>query len=240
MVDNSDDQYRSFRDNVPYLFIVLTLHPLLRRVFELFYKPSSESASNKGPNDSGSPLGLDCASADNRLKQRISFDVGYSILFLGALHGFSAAKVLVILYINYNIATQLKKEYVPVATWIFNIGILFANELGKGYPYGTIANAILPWSAASEAGAEQKPQGNWGSVLDSYGGFIPRWEILFNVTVLRLISFNLDYYWSLNRSGGSLIEVCDLKVLHPTRAYLVLTATRRNSSILQICQKGTG
>ncbi|KAK4693667.1 hypothetical protein P7C71_g3778, partial [Lecanoromycetidae sp. Uapishka_2] len=119
----------------------------------------------------------------------------------------SKSKVLIILYINYNIATQLKKEYVPAVTWIFNIGILFANELGKGYPYSTIANVILPWSAPSEPGAEQKALENWGAVLDSYGGLIPRWEILFNVTVLRLISFNLDYYWSLNRSGGSPIEV---------------------------------
>jgi D-alanyl-lipoteichoic acid acyltransferase DltB (MBOAT superfamily) len=34
-----------------------------------------------------------------------------------------------------------------------------------------------------------------------------RWEILFNITILRLISFNLDYYWSLDRRSGSPIEV---------------------------------
>jgi len=49
---------------------------------------------------------------------------------------------------------------------------------------------------------------NWGQVLDSYGGLIPRWEILFNITVLRLISFNLDYYWSFNFGSSSPLEVC--------------------------------
>lgn len=206
MIDNSDDQYASFRDNVPYLFIVMALHPLLRRVFESVYKPDTLLSDKVSY---GRLAETEDTSADNKFVQRISFDVGFSILFLLALHGSSAVKVLIILYINYNIATQLKKEYVLAATWIFNIGILFANELGKGYPFATIANAIFPWSATPDLGAEQRPQENWGTVLDSYGGLIPRWEILFNVTVLRLISFNLDYYWSLKRSGGSPIEVCD-------------------------------
>jgi hypothetical protein len=33
-VDNSDAQYRSFRDNIPYMALVLILHPILRRVYE--------------------------------------------------------------------------------------------------------------------------------------------------------------------------------------------------------------
>lgn len=210
MVDNSDDQYSTFRDNVPYLFIVMTLHPLLRRLYDAVCSsvggvPDSEStrASN-----GGSPhVESEYTRAERRLKQRISFDVVFSILFLIALHGFAAPKVLVILYINYKIATQLKKEYVPTATWIFNIGILFVNELGKGYPYSNVARVILSWSAPPDISAEKGSNSNWGTVLDTYGGLIPRWEILFNITVLRLISFNFDYYWSLNRSGGSPIEV---------------------------------
>lgn len=57
----------------------------------------------------------------------------------------------------------------------------------------------------SDSGAEK--QSNWGTWLDSHGGLIPRWEILFNITVLRLISFNLDYYWSLDYNSASAIEV---------------------------------
>ena len=207
-VDNSDQQYATFRDNVPYLFIVMILHPLLRRLFNSFYN-TAPSSSESLPNGSDSPTGSASQSltVDGRLSRRISFDVGFSALFLLALHGFSALKVFLILYINYCFATRIRKEYVPIATWVFNIGILFANELGKGYPYGDMANVILPWSASPESSAEKDSKGNWGTVLDSYGGLIPRWEILFNVTVLRLISFNMDYVWSLNRGTGSPVEV---------------------------------
>lgn len=34
LVDNSDAQYRSFRDNLPYMFLLLTLHPILRRAYQ--------------------------------------------------------------------------------------------------------------------------------------------------------------------------------------------------------------
>ena len=211
MVDNSDDQYAGFRDNVPYLFIVMTLHPLLRRFYDAICSPvggASDFELKRTPNGGTSPLESEYTRAERRLKQRTSFDAGFSIIFLIALHGFSAPKVLTILYINYAIATQLKKDYLPTATWIFNIGILFANEIGKGYPYSNIARIILPLPTSSNGSAENDSNSNWGTILDTYGGLIPRWEILFNVTVLRLISFNFDYYWSLNRSGGSPIEVC--------------------------------
>lgn len=93
----------------------------------------------------------------------------------------------------------------PLATWIFNIGILFANELCRGYPYARIAAMLLP-PQTSQAGSSF--DSNWGTRLDNYGGLIPRWEVLFNITVLRLISFNFDYLWSLEHRAVSPIEVC--------------------------------
>lgn len=188
----------------------MTLHPLLRRLFDSVYNAAPTVSSRTVPNGNDSLIdsASESTTADRRKNQRISFDLGFSVLFLLALHGFSALKVLLILYINYTLATQLKKEYVPVATWIFNIGILFANELGKGYSYSDIANLTLAWSASAEASIKEDMEGNWGTILDSYGGLIPRWEILFNVTVLRLISFNFDYVWSLKRGASSPVEVC--------------------------------
>lgn len=120
-----------------------------------------------------------------------------------ALHGISAAKVFLILYVNFQLATGLPRQYVPAATWVFNIAILFANELCHGYPLADFAAMLLPPQTSA---AGEKP-GNWGTWLDSYGGLIPRWEILFNVCVLRLISFNFDYYWSLDRRAISPVEV---------------------------------
>jgi hypothetical protein len=139
------------------------------------------------------------------LEQRASFDFGFALIFLVALHGFSAIKVLTILFANYCIATRLPRKYAPAATWIFNVSTLFANELSEGYKYAKMAAYISPIAVD---GAETSLH-SWGSWLDSYGGIMSRWEILFNLTVLRLISFNLDYYWSLDRRGGSPIEVCD-------------------------------
>ena len=206
-VDNSDAQYAGFRDNIPYLFIVMALQPLLRRLFDALY---SSSGVTRKENHTFYPNGTSTTSsstrhADDRLEQRISFDVIFNLLFLLALHGCSSPKVLLILYINYLLATKLQGAYVPIVTWTFNIGILFANELGKGYPYTTIANSVFPW-----ASAEGREATSWSAYLDSYGGLIPRWEILFNVTVLRLISFNFDYHWARNRSGSnSPVEVSE-------------------------------
>lgn len=137
--------------------------------------------------------------ADARLDQRATFDMGFALIYVCALHGFSAAKVLLILYANYNLAKKLPRAYVPAASWICNIALLFANELCHGYSYSTIAQMVLPWPTDSKS--------NWGSFLDSYGGILPRWEILFNITVLRLISFNMDYYWSRGGGASSSLEV---------------------------------
>lgn len=143
-------------------------------------------------------MGRQSNSGEGRLNQRTTFDLCFGLVFLVALHGFSATKVLIILYINYQIATKLDRQHVPVATWTFNIGILFANELAEGYHMATIASVIFPWQGEGD---------NWGVILDRYGGLNPRWEVLFNFTVLRLISFNFDYIWSCDQSGSSSLEV---------------------------------
>lgn len=152
------------------------------------------------------------AAADARLYQRVSFDVGFAVIFLAALHGLSIFKIVAILYLNYQIAFKLPRAYVPGATWVFNLAVLFANELLHGYPYSSMFSFFLP-STLSEKGT---PARNFGHTLDSYGGLIPRWDVLFNFTVLRLISFNLDYYWSLNARASSPLEV--RKSSSPTRS----------------------
>jgi hypothetical protein len=167
---------------------------------------------------------------DARLKQRITFDYYFALIFITALHGVSAAKVLLILYLNYNIATRLPRKYIPAATWIFNIGTLFANELCGGYP---LASAARVASAFLGNHGEQIALVRWGRWLDNLGGLMPRWEILFNITVLRLISFNMDYYWSLDYPSSSPIEVC--MQYSSFFCSLSLTFIRRSSSIPPPC-----
>lgn len=176
--------------------LLLTFHPLLRKLWNAVF-PIPSDLHKKSAFEQG----------DARLEQRASFDYRFAIVFLVALHGFSALKVLVILHMNYMLATRLPRRYVPAATWIFNVSMLFANELTQGYKFAAIARHITPPPAHRDFLTEDPFLVRWGAWLDSYGGLMSRWEILFNITVLRLISFNLDYYFSLDQRSGSALEV---------------------------------
>ncbi|OCK84877.1 glycerol uptake protein 1 [Lepidopterella palustris CBS 459.81] len=204
-VDDSDAQYSGFRQNMPYLFLVVLLHPVLRKLYDYLWRADTytqvrSSSGSNGRLTQGLPA---IAAADARLEQRISFDLGFALVFIIALHGFSALKVALILYLNHSIAKKLPKEYIPAATWVFNIGVLFANELNRGYSFAHMSSFIFPRPPSSD---DELSPANWGIWLDSHGGLIPRWEVLFNITVLRLISFNMDYYWSLNTRSSSPVE----------------------------------
>ena len=62
-----------------------------------------------------------------------------------ALHGTSALKILAILYANYHIAKCTHRMPIGVpATWIFNIAILFANELCNGYRFALLHPTFEP------------------------------------------------------------------------------------------------
>jgi protein-cysteine N-palmitoyltransferase HHAT len=193
-VDNSDGQYAGFRDNVSYLTLLVVFHPLARRGYEALMGRSKTTQANRPGRTNSSN-----SSAEQRLRYRLTFDFYSSLIFISALHGFSAFKILIILYINFSIANRIPREAIPAVTWIFNICILFANELTRGYSYGSIMESMAPFYAEA---------GNWGKFLDSWGGIIPRWDVSFNITVLRLISFNMDHYWAMDRSrSGSPLEV---------------------------------
>lgn len=187
--------------------LLLIFHPLLRKAWNAIY-PTSDSSPTSSPTRALTP-----GQAEARKEQRLSFDYFFAFVFLVALHGISAAKVLLILWINYNLATVLPRQYVPVATWVFNIGTLFANELASGYHLVNVTSLLSegswePIFHATVEGVKTAPAlVQWGSWLDGFGGIMPRWEILFNITVLRLISFNLDYYWSHGDRGSSPLEV---------------------------------
>jgi hypothetical protein len=223
--DNVDSQYAGFRQNIPALFVIVLLHPLLRKAYDSFWRADTYTKVRPSSGN-GLTMGLTAsAAADARLNQRVSFDVIFAGIFLTALHGFSVFKILAILYANYCIATKLPKPYVPAASWVFAVGTLFANEFTTGYSYAAIFGMFLP-ASVSEKG---QPATNFGHTLDSYGGLMSRWEVLFKFTILRLVSFNLDYYWSLNSRAGSPLEVC-----HPSFLSAVkLITSRRNNSIPQ-------
>lgn len=181
-VDISDSQYHTFRGNLPYMGALLLFHPMLRRAWNaVSQKPGQRTSSGRG-----------------RLEQRASFDFAFAILFLLILHGVSAFKVLGILYVNYQIAMKLPRASIPAVTWVFNISTLFANELCQGYRLAVLASYVAPAGSALV---------QWGAWLDGYGGLLSRWEVLFNITILRLVSFNMDYYWSIDKRSANSVEV---------------------------------
>lgn len=98
---------------------------------------------------------------------------------LVGLHGLSAFKVLAILVLNYYAARWVKPPAVeklwPAIVIVGNMVILFANEKFDGYPFRSIHSLF--------------------SALDNMSGFYPRWHVSFNITMLRIVSFALDYHW---------------------------------------------
>lgn len=55
-------------------------------------------------------------------------------------------------------------------------------------------------------------------------GFYPRWHISFNITMLRLLSFNMDYYWAAkntlaNEPSSSMSHKQRVSTSHPLEVY---------------------
>lgn len=182
---------------MPILFSVLGLHFVLRRVFNFFFCAVSPQ-----------PPVTSAHRASHNITRRNIFDIVFALIFLSALHSFSVIKIIVILTGNYMISffhpTSIAN---PILTWVFNVGVLFANEYCEGYRFAT----ILPWLMAGEGAGV-------GHVMDRAmnGGLLPRWSVNFNITVLRLISYNLDHYWAARQrkegsqaasEGGTVLEV---------------------------------
>ncbi|KAG8864787.1 glycerol transporter [Tulasnella sp. 330] len=164
-VDNSDRQYRTFRDNVATLVLLSSSHIILSALYFRFSKSIT------------SLLRISDVS-------QIPFSAVFSLLMLIGLHGCSAIKILLILSINYGISKRLGgRSMAPFVMWFFNMGMLFMNELYDGYKFGAIHPAL--------------------ESLDRMRGFYPRWNVGFNITMLRLVSFSMDYYWACQNTKAT-------------------------------------
>ncbi|KAG2220029.1 hypothetical protein INT45_012205 [Circinella minor] len=164
-VDNSDAQYATFRDNIPKLFALVISYLCLSHLYRIFVIPKQLPV--KQPHQ---PL------------HRIYFFFVAGIAIITALHGTSMLKILTIISISYWIGrTAAGTMWNPIASWTFNLAILFLNEWYDGYKFGTLFGHGFDW-------------------MDEYRGIQPRWHILFNFVMLRLVSFNMDYYWQNKKS----------------------------------------
>lgn len=120
--------------------------------------------------------------------------------------------MLVILIANFQISRLARwggrwTKAAPAVGWAFNLAVLFANEIYGGYKWGNLL-AGLGWlvsqvdqclvcdiSTRSSADylriSQDEPRAK---------GILPRWHINWNITMLRLISFNMDYYWACTQT----------------------------------------
>ncbi|KAF9194850.1 glycerol transporter [Haplosporangium sp. Z 767] len=118
---------------------------------------------------------------------RAYFFLAFSLLYLYVMHGNSILKIAVIVSINYLIAKSGRdKRWMPIVTWLFNLGVLFMNEAYRGYNFADLHES-LAW-------------------LDDNRGMRNRWDVHFNFTMLRLVSFNLDYFWSFRAPRDMYLE----------------------------------
>ncbi|GAM17035.1 hypothetical protein SAMD00019534_002100 [Acytostelium subglobosum LB1] len=111
-------------------------------------------------------------------KKRLWFYNIVSLLFLIYVHGSATFIVLAIALTNFSISRVFaESKALPWATWTFNMFILWTSYLYSGYRFSSIPML-----------------GIYGPMLDSYTGFLS-WETYFKVSMLRFISYNLDYHW---------------------------------------------
>ncbi|CAB4473157.1 uncharacterized protein OCT59_028303 [Rhizophagus irregularis] len=116
--------------------------------------------------------------------RRTYFFLTFSLIFLYVLFGNGLIKILIILSFNFLIPITLKGSKLnPIVTWLFNLAVLFINENYDGYKF--------EWFNENLA------------FLDSNVGLLTRWTITFNICTLRIISFNMDYYWLFHPSPDS-------------------------------------
>jgi len=110
--DNSDAQYRSFRDNLPILVNAAGVYIAIKSLIKYLNK--------------------------NTLSEPylIPANVVLSIVMVVALHGSSSLKILAIISLNFIIAKKCKASFLgPLLTWLFNGMVLFSNELYHGYQF---------------------------------------------------------------------------------------------------------
>lgn len=141
-VDNSDLQYRFFRDNFPMLCGLIMIHFAVRKA----------------------------VSSALQINKRTYFDCGFGLFFLFAAHGTNCLRILIHISIAYAISRYVPSTRAAIClTWIYGLLTLFINDNFRTIPFGI--NAID----------------------HGFKGIIARWDVFFNFTLLRMLSFNLDY-----------------------------------------------
>ena len=161
------------RDNSDHQYRLLRDHGLLLLVLMLSYAALSRLVR-----------WIASRSGPHAQHVRMAFLGVTGAVFVTALHGINAVKLFVFSILNYVLASSaawLPPHIVQAMIWAYNGGMLFLVFYTNGMPFATF------WPSLA-----------W---LDTYAGLVPRWYISYNFTMLRLVSFALDYVWARCRRG---------------------------------------
>lgn len=160
--DDSDYQYRLFRDYLPMIFALILAYTLCSHAV------------------SGVANIVQCNATQRRIVRKWFLGIASGVV-IAALHGTNSLKLVAIALGNYalvHIGTKhLPRQATSALVWLYNCGVLFLVFYLEGVPYERISPALAP--------------------LDNYRGLLERWYISYNFSMLRHISYALDYLWAL-------------------------------------------
>jgi D-alanyl-lipoteichoic acid acyltransferase DltB (MBOAT superfamily) len=104
----------------------------------------------------------------------------FSIIFLFVLCGSKALFPIILITLNYLMAKVLapfNSSLFLLFTWFFNCAVLLSNEYYSGYSYSNLLGSNYSW-------------------LDNNYRGLTSWQSSYNLVILKIISFNYDYYWA--------------------------------------------
>lgn len=154
-VDNSDHQYRFFRNNYWLLCLLVAGHVAARKAVTHL--------------------------VDHR---RTVFDCAFGLIYLFALHGTNVVKIAFHVIIMYLMATKIADAKVARwSLWTYGVLTLFINEKLRHIPF------------------------NIDLIDHGFQGIITRWDVFYNFTLLRMLSFGLDYLERRDKPKSELTEL---------------------------------
>lgn len=173
--DLSDDQWRTFRDNLPLLAAAAVATSALSRAMR---------RAARGARDAGKIL--------------IPFHVVYGAAFAFFLHGFGALWPACLCLAHYALCRAAAgwPKIGPILVWGFAVASLARVQFrAHEWTFASLAEAASPMlsrAARQRIAALDAPR--------AFRGFAPRWWIHYNLLTLRMISFGMDLHW--RRSGA--------------------------------------
>ncbi|KAF7773455.1 hypothetical protein Agabi119p4_5622 [Agaricus bisporus var. burnettii] len=106
-VDNSDAQYRTFRNNIPILSIAILFHLFFKYIASVMPAGTQSVAPPKLQNLSPSSL---------------RFNLAFSLVTIMLLHGVNSLKIMLILFLNYSVAKNFRGSKLgTVLTWAWPV-----------------------------------------------------------------------------------------------------------------------